>query len=97
LPTGAPLLSDAVPLPITALQHLAISVYYKDSAMPPRIMPIWWWRPVINWRTSMAGARPLRGPAVVSQVEVARPQRGPVIVAFGDSITEGAASTPART
>ena len=97
LPTGAPLLSDAVPLPITALQHLAISVYYKDSAMPAAHHADLVVAPGDQLAAaSMAGARPLRGPAVVSQVEVARLQRGPVIVAFGDSITEGAASTPGK-
>ncbi|WP_022677982.1 SGNH/GDSL hydrolase family protein, partial [Novosphingobium sp. B-7] len=97
IPTGAPLLSDAVPLPIEALQHLAISVYYKDSAMPAAHHGDLVVAPGEQLAAaSMAGARPLRGPAVVSQVEVARPQRGPVIVAFGDSITEGAASTPGK-
>ncbi|NKJ44122.1 SGNH/GDSL hydrolase family protein [Novosphingobium sp. SG720] len=97
IPTGAPLVSDTVDLPIAALQHIAISVYYKDSAMPAAHHADLIVAPGEQMAAdAMAGARPLRGPAVVSQVEVARAAHGPVIVAFGDSITEGAASTPGK-
>ncbi len=97
LPTGAPLVSDTVAMPIAALQHIAVSVYYKDSAMPAAHHADLVVAPGDQLASdTMAGARPLRGPALVSQVEVARAAKAPVIVAFGDSITEGAASTPGK-
>lgn len=91
---GQALLSDSIALKVPAHADLAISVYYPHAA-----------RPVahgLSVRVSDGAAMPgsdvktVRGPAIVSAVEVAaNPATAPkVIVAFGDSITEGARSTP---
>lgn len=97
LPTGAPLLSDSVNLPVAALQHLAISIYFKASAMPAAHHAELMVAPGDQVAAGeLRSAWPMRGPALVSEVDVVRPHSAPVIVAFGDSITEGAASTPGK-
>jgi hypothetical protein len=96
LPTGAPLLSDAVPLPITALQHLAISVYYKDSAMPAAHHADLVVAPGDQLAAaSMAGARAARPGGGVASGSGAAPAR-PGDRGVRGSITEGAASTPGK-
>jgi lysophospholipase L1-like esterase len=89
---GEAVTSDSVALKLPTFAGLAISVYYPGTA-----------RPVTHRLTvRVAGGpnipgtevSPVRGPAIVSAVEVAvDPAAAPaVIVAFGDSITEGARS-----
>jgi len=89
---GEAVTSDSVALKVPTFADLAISVYYPGTA-----------RPVTHRHmVRVAGGRdmpgsalsPVRGPAMVSAVEVAvDPAAVPaVVVAFGDSITEGARS-----
>jgi len=89
---GEAVTSDSVALKVPTFGDLAISVYYPGTA-----------RPVTHRHmVRVAGGRdipgtqlsPIRGPAIVSAVEVAvDPAAAPsVVVAFGDSITEGARS-----
>jgi len=97
IPTGAPLLSDPVAMPVDALQHVVVSVYYKDSTMPAAHHADLTVAPGDQTAAAkLEGASALRGPAIVSEVDVLRDAPAPVIVAFGDSITEGAASTPGK-
>lgn len=96
IPTGAPLLSDPIDMPVKALQHLAISVYYGPTTMPAAHLADVTVAPGDQGAAPvMQGAESVRAvPAIVSAIDVVRERRAPVIVAFGDSITEGARSTP---
>jgi lysophospholipase L1-like esterase len=101
IPPGAPLLSDAVDMPVAALEKLAISVYLPERT------PL----ATFHWGAQQTGAiaegnlagaaalpraQPLHGRALLSGiwVEAAAPTRA--VVAFGDSITDGNGSTPDR-
>jgi lysophospholipase L1-like esterase len=86
------LTSDTVALNVSALSDVAISVYYPEAVQPVahrlRVR-------VTSGRQMPESEQPaVGGPAIVSAVEVATgPVAKPtVIVAFGDSITEGAGS-----
>ncbi len=86
------LISDTVALQFPALADLAISVYYPGSVQPiaHRLMV----RVASGPEIPDTSVPPMRGPALISAVQVAAdPATAPaVIVAFGDSITEGAGS-----
>ena len=96
IPVGQALVSDPVEMTVGAFDDLGISVYY-----PGRLAPA---GHLLNVRVSARGdhgAEDLwpgssmgRGPALVSGVEVQAPGTHHVLVAFGDSITEGAGATP---
>jgi lysophospholipase L1-like esterase len=96
LPAGAPLISDPVEMKVDALQKLLISIHvpgsmsrnghalYQYVAGQPgdhTAMPV------------LPAARIMRLPALVTQLEVDPVSADSVVVAFGDSITEGALST----
>lgn len=95
IPRGEALVSDPVDLKVREFQDLAISVYYPSGAAPAGHLA--------NLEISQGGdhaAEPVwpeaghaQSPGLASGVEVdtAAPHR--VLVAFGDSITEGACST----
>jgi lysophospholipase L1-like esterase len=92
---GAPLYSDPVDLPVTALQELAVSLYLPEETRLPQHSL----KQVLSDKgdfTSAArfGDKPLRLGAIVSGIEVVSAQPRRVIVTLGDSITEGAGSTP---
>ena len=89
---GQVLTSDSIALKLPAFADLAISVYYPGAARPVahRLMVR-----VASGADMPGSALPqTRGPAIVSAVEFAAdPVAAPaVVVAFGDSITEGAGS-----
>jgi lysophospholipase L1-like esterase len=88
IPGGAPLVSDPIDLPVRALEHVDITIRYSAPATPAaHLLPV-----------QVEGSSDLkRGPALASAVEVERAHSAPVIVAFGDSITEGAGATPGET
>lgn len=95
IPTGAPLVGDPVELPVAALAHVAVTIYYEDSAMPAAHLAELQVAPGDqSGNEVLKAAAPMRGPGLVSEVDVLRDAVAPVIVALGDSITEGAASTP---
>jgi lysophospholipase L1-like esterase len=89
---GQVLISDSIALKLPAFADLAISVYYPGTARPVthRLMV----RVASGPDMPGSGLSPVRGPAIVSAVEIAAdPAAAPVvIVAFGDSITEGSGS-----
>ncbi|WP_442679590.1 SGNH/GDSL hydrolase family protein [Sphingomonas sp. ASY06-1R] len=97
VPAGAPLLSDAIPLPVKALDRLAISTYTPDR------LAVRGARTLFHYVAGTAGnqtsaarlpdVRLARAPALVSEVEVAAAKPTQAIVALGDSITEGSGST----
>lgn len=96
IPVGQALVSDPVDMTVAAFDDLSISVYYPGRLAPSGHL--------LNVRVSARGdhgAEPLwpdsssgRGPALASGVEVETPGPHHVLVAFGDSITEGAGATP---
>lgn len=95
IPRGQALVSDPVALTVRRFQNLAISVYYPSGADPAGHL--------FNLQISPPGdhaaqsvwpqASRAQSPGLASGVDVdtARPPR--VLVAFGDSITEGACAT----
>ena len=96
IPAGRALISDPVDLSVNAFATLAVSVYYPHRVAPAAHLSqvriskkgdhgaddVW------------AGATVARAPAIVSSVEVETKTPKRVLVAFGDSITEGAGATP---
>ena len=97
IPAGAPLLSDPVDWPIPALSRLAVSVFYPEETVPPAhtLYALSAWSAPAN----QAGAQTLTGATVarsgnhVSEVDVVPQGAGRTVVCFGDSLTEGVAST----
>jgi lysophospholipase L1-like esterase len=95
IPAGAPLLSDAIRLPVRAGETLAVSVYYRAPATPAAHLLEGELAPGNQASAPvLTNARRVRAPALAAAVEVWRNKQTPVIVAFGDSITEGDGSTP---
>jgi len=96
MPADTVLLSDPVALPLKVGGDIAVSVHYGATSSPVAHRA--------DLHVAPGAAMPptdgpyIRAPGIVSAVEAAEPAgRAPtVIVAFGDSITEGAHSTPHR-
>ncbi|MDP5279789.1 SGNH/GDSL hydrolase family protein [Sphingomonas sp. DG1-23] len=94
IPANAPFYTDPLDLPVRAGERLAVSIYYPGEAAPPahaQMVDV-----VTGDQTARAQlASPLRAraPGLVSAVEVSGSPRR-VLVAFGDSITEGAGASP---
>jgi lysophospholipase L1-like esterase len=96
VPTGQALVSDPVEMTVGAFADVAISVYYPERLAPSGHLSqvhlsakgdhgedaVW------------VGGTTARAPGLVSGVEVTTNQPHRVVVAFGDSITEGAGATP---
>jgi len=99
IPPGAQAVSDALETPVAALEKLAVSVYL------PRLTPL----STFHWgaqqtgyiaagnavgATTLSGALPLQGRALLAGIWVDAAQPARAVVAFGDSITDGNGSTP---
>ena len=96
IPVGQALESDPVEMMVSPFADLAISIYYPERLAPAGHLlqvhlsakgdhgadPVW------------RDSTPARAPALVSGVEVETSPTHHVLVAFGDSITEGAGATP---
>ena len=96
VPASAPLLSDAIDLPVEALQKLVISVYAPGSIVRTGHALYQYVSGVPGDQTAQAqlpSQHIMRLTALVTQVEVDATSANAVIVTFGDSITEGATST----
>jgi len=99
VPAGAPLVSDPVAMDVAALQRLAVSLYFPQTTA---LTTIHWdgLQPAQIASGNVAGAATVKADSVVNSrvflsavlVEAAPGTRS--VVAFGDSITDGAASTP---
>lgn len=96
IPAGAPALSDAIPLRVTALADLVVSVHVDDLPVNfcPETMPITD-QAVVEHTDVTYEERPtnlkctyLTRP-LVSAVNVLVTKRHPVVVTLGDSITDG--------
>ncbi|HEY0315944.1 MAG TPA: SGNH/GDSL hydrolase family protein [Sphingomonas sp.] len=95
IPSGAPYFSDPVEGAVAADTDYAISLYYPETSTPPAHAQM------IDLAPGDQTLRPMldqqariRAPGLVTGIDVETPGRHPVLVAYGDSITEGAASTP---
>jgi len=95
VPAHAPYLSDPVALTATAGEQFAVSVYYPGQAAPPahaQMLDIA--SGDATAEATFRNARHVRAPGLASELDVSTASKPRVLVAFGDSITEGAASTP---
>lgn len=94
IPAGAPYLSDPVAGTIEAGADYAVSVHYPRASKPPAHAQMAEIAPGDQTgRAALSRAVTARASGLVSEVDVMSPRPRPVLVAFGDSITEGAAST----
>ena len=97
LPAGAPVLSDPVDLPTHALEKLYISSHLPGpvpTRAPRTLFQYVAGKPGdFTAAASLPGARLMRIPPYVTLVEVQAAASTSVVVALGDSITQGSAST----
>jgi lysophospholipase L1-like esterase len=99
VPAGAPLVSDPVAMDVAPLQRLAVSLYLPQTTP---LTTIHWdgLQPAQIAASNITGAASVKADSVVNSrlflsavlVDAAPGTRS--VVAFGDSITDGAASTP---
>lgn len=92
---GAPSLSDPLAVRVAPDTDYAVSVYLPDTSMPPAHAQMADVAPGDQSGVAvLQGSVRKRVPALVSRIDVSAPRPARALVAFGDSITEGAASTP---
>jgi lysophospholipase L1-like esterase len=98
IPTGAPVLSDPLDWKLPAFAKLMVSVYYPQETLPPAhtlfALPAEA-SSVGNFVASavLPGAIPARNGNALSEIDIVPVTPSRTVVAFGDSITEGVAST----
>ena len=99
IPPGAPALSDPVDLTVAPLSNLAVSLFL------PEITPLttFHWEGVQTayiapgnqtGETEIKGGETTKARLLLSEIQVDAPADARAIVTFGDSITDGANSTP---
>lgn len=102
VPPGAPVVSDAVDLDVPDLGSVAVSLFF------PQITPTDTWHNEgvqtayigastdgdVTGETSFKPAQTTPSRIFLSGIEVTRPEGARAVVTFGDSITDGASSTP---
>jgi lysophospholipase L1-like esterase len=100
IPPGASALSDPVDLDVPPLGELAVSVYVPEAAGPPTIHTAGLHTTYIS-KSGDATAQASIEDGITTQswywlsnIQVLAPADAAAIVAFGDSITDGARSTP---
>jgi lysophospholipase L1-like esterase len=100
IPPGAEIVSDPVDLDIPKLADLAISVYVPGEANTPTAHATGLHTTYISKPGDFTNAPSIADAAKsqswywISAVDVLAPARTGLVVAFGDSITDGATSTP---
>jgi lysophospholipase L1-like esterase len=100
IPAGAEVLSDPVDLRVPPLTYLAISVYVTGQAQDPTDHLTGLHTTYISGQGDFTAAPSIDAKLTtqswywISAVDVLSPENAGVIVAFGDSITDGATSTP---
>lgn len=97
IPPGAPVLSDPIAWPLPAFAKLAVSVYYPTETLPPAhtLFALQAWQAPGDHTASVSLPSPLaaRSGTHLSQIDILPVRPGNTLVTFGDSITEGVAST----
>lgn len=96
IPPGAAMLSDPVSLPVRRFEDLVVNVYFPGPTRPTGH------RHRVDLSESGDHTRaavwldrePVRGATAVSAIQIRGSPGRRVLVAFGDSITEGAGATP---
>jgi lysophospholipase L1-like esterase len=101
IPPGAMIVSDPVRLQVRPDRELAVSLYIKGNsggvtAHPLGLNPAYIAAGDQTAAPTLTGAREVRSYFWLSGVEAAVTQPSSLIVAFGDSITDGFATTPGR-
>lgn len=98
IPAGAPALSDPVDLPVRALDELAVSIYLPEETRPGTVhMGRTSFRSGtgdFTMSTDLPGAEKTATMVFLTGIYVYTSKQTGVVVALGDSITDGAASTP---
>jgi lysophospholipase L1-like esterase len=100
IPPGATLISDAVNLDVPAAGDLAVSIYIPDSASADTMHAVGLHTTYISTEgdttaaPTIADATTTQSFYFLTNVDVAAPPDAAAIVTFGDSITDGAVSTP---
>ncbi|MGB9070645.1 MAG: SGNH/GDSL hydrolase family protein [Candidatus Acidiferrales bacterium] len=100
IPAGAELLSDALDFEVPALGDLVISLFVPSEAATPTIHLTGLHTSYISQPGDFTGSAAIADPTTrelwywIDGVDVEAPAKSGAIVAFGDSITDGATSTP---
>jgi lysophospholipase L1-like esterase len=100
IPPGAEILSDPVDLDVPALSYLTISVFVPAEVPAPTVHFTGLHTTYISQPGDFTGAASITPANTslmwywISAVYVTAPPKAAAIVAFGDSITDGATSTP---
>ncbi|HXW62269.1 MAG TPA: SGNH/GDSL hydrolase family protein [Candidatus Acidoferrales bacterium] len=100
IPPGAELLTDPVGLEVPKLGDLVISLYIPGEAGTPTVHLTALHTTYLSQPGDWTGATTINDPKTVqlwywiSAVDVEAPAKAGLLVAFGDSITDGATSTP---
>ncbi len=99
IPPGASMVSDAVEMDVPALSDLVISLYLPEDTGPPTQHSTGLHTTYISGPGDFSGQATFDADRMtnawyyISGVHVPAPAGTPVVVAFGDSITDGATST----
>jgi len=100
IPPGAEMLSDPLDFEVPALGDLVISLYVPVEASTPTIHLTGLHTTYISQLGDFTGSASIADPTTrelwywIAGVDVVAPVKSAAIVAFGDSITDGATSTP---
>jgi len=97
VPPGAPQLSDPLSWPLPAFARLAVSVHYPGETVPPAhtlfALNAWQSPGEQTSAPALANPMPARSGLHLSQIDIVPARPGGSLVTFGDSITEGVASS----
>lgn len=97
---GQSVLSDPVALRVAPLQELAVSIYLPGDTGPSTMHALGMSTAYVTQggdataAVDLAGSKRFSSRVFLTDVEVAAPPSARALVAFGDSITDGYASTP---
>ena len=100
VPVGAFVLSDPVPLRVSAHEDLAVSIYFPEDTPERTIHPTALQESYLSGPGNIVGANTILDAAIMKSwsflvgVDVAAEKDTSLIAAFGDSITDGTQSTP---
>jgi lysophospholipase L1-like esterase len=100
IPVGADIASDPVDLEVPKLADVAVSVYVPGDAPAPTTHLTGLHNTYISKEGDFSGAPSIADATTrqswfwLSEIDVLAPEKAGLIVAFGDSITDGATSTP---